>query len=45
MAGRYLSKNILEDQQQFIRLLDEYEMDIFCIGDIELTLTCPKIII
>ena len=38
MARRYLSKNILEDQQQFIRLLDRYEIDIFCIDDIESTL-------
>jgi predicted transcriptional regulator of viral defense system len=38
MARRYLSKNILEDQQQFIRLLDEYEMDIFSIDDIESTI-------
>lgn len=34
MARRYLSKNILEDQQQFIRLLDEYEIDIFNIEEI-----------
>lgn len=38
MARRYLSKNILEDQQQFIRLLDEYEIDIFSIDDIQSTL-------
>lgn len=35
MARRYISKNILEDQQQFIRLMDEYEIDIFSIDDIE----------
>jgi len=29
MARRYISKNILEDQQQFIHLMDEYEIDIF----------------
>jgi predicted transcriptional regulator of viral defense system len=38
MARRYLSKNILEDQQQFIRLMDEFEIDIFSIDDIESTL-------
>lgn len=35
MARRYLSKHILEDQQQFIRLLDDYEIDIFCFNQIE----------
>ena len=35
MSRRYLSKNLLEDQQQFIRLLDEFEIDIFSINTIE----------
>jgi predicted transcriptional regulator of viral defense system len=38
MARRYLSKNLLEDQQQFIRLLDEFEIDIFSIDSIEKTM-------
>ncbi len=38
MARRYLSKNLLEDQQQFIRLLDEFEIDIFGIDSIEKTI-------
>ena len=35
MARRYLSKHILEDQQEFIKLLDDHEIDIFTIGEIE----------
>ena len=35
MSRRYLSKNLLEDQQQFIRLLDEFDIDIFSIDTIE----------
>jgi predicted transcriptional regulator of viral defense system len=35
MSRRYLSKHILENQQQFIRLLDDYEIDIFCFEQIE----------
>lgn len=38
MSRRYLSKNLLEDQQQFIRLLDEFEIDIFGIDSIEKTI-------
>lgn len=35
MARRYLSKHILEDQQAFIKLLDDHEIDIFTIEEIE----------
>ena len=35
MARRYISKHILEDQQQFLKLIDEFEMDIFNLKDIE----------
>lgn len=35
VARRYLSKHILEDQQSFIRLLDDYEIDIFSFDQIE----------
>ncbi len=35
MPRRYLSVNVSEDQQQFIKLLDEYEIDIFSIDTIE----------
>lgn len=35
MARRYLSKHLLEDQQQFIQLLENYEIDIFSINEIE----------
>jgi len=37
MARRYISQHILEDQQQFIRLLNDYEIDIFSINEIEKT--------
>ncbi len=36
MPRRYLSVNVSEDQQQFIKLLVEYEIDIFSIDGIEL---------
>lgn len=35
MARRYLSVNVSEEQQQFIRLLDDYEIDIFSMDAIE----------
>lgn len=35
MPRRYLSINITEDQQRFLKLLDEYEVDIFAIDTIE----------
>lgn len=35
MPRRYLSVNISEDQQRFIKLLDEYEIDLFSIDTIE----------
>lgn len=35
MSRRYISVNILPDQQDFIKLLDEYEIDIFSIDQIE----------
>ena len=35
MARRYISKHILEEQQQFLKLIDEFEMDIFNLKDIE----------
>ena len=35
MPRRYLSVNILKDQQEFMKLLDEYEIDIFSISQIE----------
>jgi hypothetical protein len=38
MSRRYLAKNLLEDQQQFIRLMDEFEIDIFGIDSIEKTI-------
>jgi predicted transcriptional regulator of viral defense system len=34
MARRYLSVNVSQEQQEFIRLLDEYEIDIFSIETI-----------
>jgi predicted transcriptional regulator of viral defense system len=35
MGRRYLTINVSEEQQQFIRLLDEFEIDIFSIEKIE----------
>lgn len=35
MSRRYLTVNISEEQQQFIRLMDEFEIDIFSIENIE----------
>jgi predicted transcriptional regulator of viral defense system len=35
MARSYLSVNVTEEQQEFIKLLDEYEIDIFSITGIE----------
>jgi len=35
MPRRYISKHLLEDQQQFMKLLDEYEVNIFSIEKIE----------
>jgi len=35
MSRSYISVNVSEEQQQFIKLLDEYEIDIFSIDTIE----------
>lgn len=35
MPRSYLSVNVSEDQQQFLKLLDEYEIDIFSLDTIE----------